>query len=255
LQINTDRELLSKVLCHLLDNAIKFTKQGSVTYGFKAKGDDLEFYVKDTGVGINRDVQGKIFEKFMQENVSDTRGHEGSGLGLSIVHGILELLGGHIWLESFQGKGSAFFFTIPVGLLANEKSLDYRNSVQKTLKPLILIADDETSSSQFVQQILNKEGIDSIIVSNGKQAVEACHQNQMISMVLMDLKMPVMDGFESTKRIKSFCPHLIVIAVTAYALSGDEKRALEAGCDDYIAKPFEREMLLKKLRKYGTTGN
>ena len=255
LLINTDRGLLSKVLCHLLDNAIKFTKQGSVTYGFIVKGGHLEFYVKDTGVGIHRDVQEKIFEKFMQENISDTRGYEGSGLGLSITHGILELLGGHIWLESVQGKGSAFFFTIPVGVLADDKSLDYRNSVQKTLKPLILIADDETSSSQFVQSILNKEGIDSFVVSDGKHAVEACHQNQMISMVLMDLKMPFMDGFEATKRIKSLCPDLIVIAVTAYALSGDEKRALDAGCDDYIAKPFEKEMLLKKLRKYGTTGS
>jgi len=251
LQINTDRGLLSKVLCHLLDNAIKFTNQGSVTFGCEIRGADLEFYVKDTGVGINPEVQEKIFEKFVQENVADTRGHEGSGLGLSIVRGILELLGGHIRLESVKGEGSSFFFTLPFGMLADEKTADPGNSIQKTVKPLILIADDEPSSSLFVQRILNKEGIESIIVTDGKQAVEACHQNLMISMVLMDMKMPVMDGVEATKRIKSFCPHLPVIAVTAYALSGDEKRALDAGCDDYVAKPFEKELLLKKMRKFG----
>ncbi len=114
LHINSDQELLLKVLSHLVDNAIKFTKQGTVSFGFEVKGPELEFFVKDTGVGINKEAQPTIFDKFMQENVSDTRGYEGSGLGLSIAKGMVELLGGRIWLESSKGSGSAFYFTIPV---------------------------------------------------------------------------------------------------------------------------------------------
>ena len=119
LHINSDHELLFKVLSHLVDNAVKFTREGTVCVGFEVKGNELEFFVKDTGIGINRDLQATIFDKFTQENISDTRGHEGSGLGLSISKGFVELLGGCIWIESSKGEGSAFFFTLPNDLTAN----------------------------------------------------------------------------------------------------------------------------------------
>jgi signal transduction histidine kinase len=111
--INSDQGLLYKVLRHLVDNSVKFTKTGFVSYGFDVKGNELEFFVKDTGVGIKKEIQPTIFDKFIQENTFDTRGHEGSGLGLSIVKGIVELLGGRVWLESEKNAGSSFFFTIP----------------------------------------------------------------------------------------------------------------------------------------------
>ena len=249
--LNSDYELLRKVLHHLVDNAIKFTRQGTVDLGFEIKGNELEFFVKDTGLGISQEAQATIFDNFWQENLSDTRGHEGSGIGLSIVKGILQLLGGRIWLESTKGKGSSFYFTIPLDITDVETQVSTINRVNSDTRPLILIAEDETSGSLLLERILRKAGLDVLLVSNGQLAVEACRQNPVISIVLMDLKMPVMDGYEATKQIKAINPILPVIAITAYALSGDEKKSLEAGCDDYIAKPFEQETLLLKLRKFG----
>ena len=248
--INSDVELLRKVLCHLVDNAIKFTKQGTVSLGFDVKGNEAEFYVKDTGTGINQELQGTIFDKFMQEDVSNTRGHEGTGLGLSIVKGIVELLGGRTRLESVKGIGSSFYFTIPVEITFEVKPVAKETAEGSGKRPLILIAEDEESGSVLLEIILEKEGFDSLIVSDGSEAVEACMQNPMISLVLMDLKMPVMNGFDATKKIKSSRPKLPVIAITAYALSGDEYRALEAGCDDYIAKPIGADVLLEKIKKF-----
>ena len=251
MQINSDYDLLGKVLNHLVENAIKFTKHGTVSFGYQVKGSELEFFVEDTGIGIKKELQAIIFDKFMQENASNTRSHEGSGLGLSIAKGLVELLGGRIWCESVKSEGSAFFFTIPVEVNIHEKPVDQEITVGESIKPLILIAEDEVSSSFLLERILQKYGVEKVVVTNGQQAVDACRNNPMITMVLMDLRMPVLDGFEATKIIKSFKPKLPVIAVTAYAMSGDERRALDAGCDDYIAKPFERELLIRKLKKYG----
>jgi PAS domain S-box-containing protein len=253
LYINSDQELLHNVLSHLVDNAIKFTDQGRVSLGFETKGNEFEFFITDTGVGINKEVQPTIFDKFMQENVSNTRGHEGCGLGLPIAKGIVELLGGRIWFESGKGQGSAFYFTIPVEMAADKIPVNHETGLNTNGKPLILIAEDDLSGSLLLERILRKQGVDILVVNDGQKAVAACRQNPVISLVLMDLKMPVLDGFEATKQIKSFKPSLPIIAITAYALSGDENRALKAGCDDYIAKPFETELLLGKLKKYGIT--
>jgi signal transduction histidine kinase/CheY-like chemotaxis protein len=250
--INSDRELLRTVLCHLVDNAVKFTKQGTVSFGFEVKGNEAEFYVNDTGTGINQELQATIFDKFMQEDIANTRGHEGSGLGLSIVKGIVELLGGRIWLESEKGKGSSFFFKLPVEIVSDGKPAIKAKPGSSAIQPLILIVEDEESGSLLLKRILDKEGFDSLVVFDGLQAVDNCRQNPRISLVLMDLKMPVMSGFEATRVIKSFRPELPVIAITAYALSGDENRALEAGCDDYIAKPIGLDILLEKIKRYNT---
>ncbi|MEI6433705.1 MAG: ATP-binding protein, partial [Bacteroidota bacterium] len=251
LQINSDSELLSKVLHHLVDNAIKFTNYGSITFGFEENNSELKFFVKDTGVGIKKESQANIFDSFMQANPSDTRGHEGSGLGLSIVKGIVELLGGSVWLESEIDNGSSIFFTIPVEITGDEQPVFQKTVVKTTGKPLILIAEDEESGRLLLIRILQKKEVDLLIVNDGRQAVDACHSNPTISLVLMDLKMPIMDGFVATEMIKAFRPDLPVIAITAYALSGDENRAFDAGCDDYIAKPFDMEALLKKINKHG----
>ncbi len=253
LHIISDNELLFKILHHLLDNAVKFTRQGNVSFGFAVKNGELEFFVIDTGVGINQDAQATIFDRFWQENVSDTRGYEGSGLGLAIVKGLIELLGGRIWFESVKGKGSSFFFTIPAETAVAEKPAIQEISQITSGKPLILVAEDEVSGSLLLEHILQEEGIEVLVVTDGQQAVDECRKNFMITLVLMDLKMPVMNGFQATKEIKSIRPNLPVIAITAYALSGDESRALKAGCDDYIAKPFDREELIRKLKKFGVS--
>jgi len=251
----SDRELLNKVLGRLVDNAIKFTKQGDVIVGFTVKDDKPEFFVKDTGEGISPKDQVLVFERFAQADSASLRAHDGSGLGLSIAKGIVELLGGSLRLESEKGEGATFFFTVPVEMTSVENiSIEETKSVKEE-KPLILIVEDEESNSFLIAQILDREGLAFLVATDGKQAVEACRKNPMISLVLMDLKMPVMNGFEATGVIKTLLPHLPVIAITAYALSGDKKRALDAGCDDYLSKPVSKEALLTKLKQFGVTSS
>ncbi len=249
--IKSDPELLNKVMNHLIDNAIKYTKAGFIEFGSRIAEKDVVLFVKDSGIGISVSEQQRIFEHFSQGDVSNTRDHEGSGLGLSIAKGLVELLGGRIWVESVKGEGSSFFVTIPMEDTETENLVTPLKSIEKSDKPLILIADDEETNCMLLERILRKEGIDVVVVTDGQQAVEACRQNEAISMVLMDLKMPVMDGFEATKIIKGFNPDLPVIALSAFALSGDEKRALAAGCNDYMTKPLRKDLLLRKLLQYG----
>ncbi|MCX6268637.1 MAG: response regulator [Bacteroidetes bacterium] len=255
LNINTDAELLNKILFHLIDNAIKFTKTGSIVVGCKVVDDYVEFIVKDSGIGISMKDQGHIFNNFIQGDNSNTRYHEGSGLGLSIAKGLTELLGGRIWIDSVVGEGSSFYFTIPIDQSCPEQAVNQNSSFDLPQKPLILVADDEETNCVLLARILRKEELEVLIVTNGQQAVDACRKNPSVSLILMDLKMPVMDGFEATRNIKAFNPHLPVIALTAYALGGDEKRVLEAGFDDYLTKPLKKELLMRKLIQYGITGS
>ena len=251
-KVNSDPELLRKVLDHLVENAIKFTEKGSIMIGTRMLEHDVEVSVKDSGIGIHEELMDRIFDTFLQADVSITRKHEGSGLGLAIVKGIIELLGGKIWVKSIEGAGSTFAFTIPKDSVAvNPSELSGNTaSVEPETRPLVLIAEDDQINILLLVTMLNKTRANVWHVENGLMAVECCRQHPEVSLVLMDLKMPEMDGFEATRQIKSFRPGLPIIAVTAFAMPGDRDRAINAGCDDYIAKPFEREVLLEKLKKY-----
>ena len=250
--INSDEELLAKALDHLIDNAIKFTEQGSVVFGFALKGTELEFFVKDTGMGISAEDQQFVFDHFAQADSSNIRIHEGSGLGLSIAKGLAELLQGRITLDSEKGKGSSFILTIPLEILNDEPGNDrVIKAGRKKEKSLVLIVEDEESNKMFLAKILQKEGIDFLVVSDGRKAVEACRQNPLITLVLMDIKMPVMNGYTATTEIKAFAPDLPVIAITAYAQSGDKQKAFDAGCNDYLSKPVSKDALLEKLKIHG----
>ncbi len=251
LVINSDQELLSKVLTHLIDNAIKYTKSGPIEFGCNVLNEEIVMFVKDSGIGINLKEQQHIFDHFNQGDGSYTRDQEGSGLGLSIAKGLMELLGGRIWVESEKGVGSSFFIALPHKPVSIQEPSDKKTFIESSAKPLILIADDEETNSLLLEKLLNKEGLEFLVVNDGQQAVEACQNNKNISLVLMDLKMPVMDGFEATRRIKAFNPELPVIALSAFALSGDEKRALAAGCNDYMTKPLRKDLLIRKLLQYG----
>jgi PAS domain S-box-containing protein len=253
MQVNTDIELLKKALKHLLDNAAKFTRQGSITAGLKRKNEHWEFFVKDTGEGIAENALQHIFETFQQEEASSTRGYEGSGLGLSIVKGIIGLLGGKVWVESEKGKGTTFFFTLPADGFQLQPDLNLiplRDDLKKD-KPVVLVAEDDDSNYLYTKIVLVKSGFLILRAKNGEEAVEMCRQHPEIDLVLMDIKMPVMDGMEATRKIKEFRKEIPVIALTAYAQSGDEFRILEAGCDSYLSKPVKRELLLERMEKFG----
>jgi len=252
-ELHTDYELLQKVISHLVDNAIKFTHFGSVNIGFKADREIVEIYVKDTGIGIEQNSQERIFESFMQENVSSTRGHEGSGLGLSIIKGVLNLLGGEIRVESVKGEGSTFIVSLPVehGILHSDGS--WKPLINKELNglPVMLIADDESTHRIYLDSFLKKYTSRIFQARNGREAVDLCREHPEIQLVMMDIKMPVLDGFEATREIKSFRNDILIIAFTAYAMNRDRKAALDAGCDDYVAKPTDSDGLLEVLKKHG----
>jgi PAS domain S-box-containing protein len=248
----SDEGLLEKVLFHLLDNAIKFTIKGSITFGGHYTNGEIELFVKDTGSGIELEAQSSVFEIFMQEDLANTRGYEGSGLGLSIAKGLVELMGGRIRMESKKGKGSIFYVTLPSESETDSKTestVIVKNKTIKSETSVILIAEDDESNSSFCQMILKKNDFDFLLAFNGKEALELCLTHPEISLVLMDIKMPVMDGLEATHKIKEFRKDLPIIGVTAFAMTGDKEKVLEAGCDDYLSKPVKSDLLLSVINK------
>lgn len=250
-EIISDKELHFKLLSHLLDNAVKFTHSGAVIFGYKIQGKAAEFFVTDTGIGIEPEFQSKVFDNFRQFETTTTRDYEGSGLGLSITRGIVELLGGSIQLDSRVGGGSTFRVMIPYQTLSTkntENELDTSDGICAK-KPVILLVEDDLANFSLQEKIIRKAGYNVIPASNGREALDQIEKNSSISAVIMDLKMPVMDGYEATRRIKKTRPGLPVIAVTAFAMTGDENKALEAGCDHYLAKPIMETDLVKVLSK------
>jgi len=254
--ILTDRELLEKIFSHLIENAIKFTVHGSINIGFSLKPGAAEFFVIDTGAGIADDIQARVFEPFFQEPVTGIKNQSGSGLGLSIIRGLITILGGGIRLESKKSKGTSFFFTLPSdeGIISEEIPISHPDQTLTAPLPVILIAEDDLYSDFFMETILQSKASVIFKATNGKKAVDLVIKHPEISIVLMDIKMPIMDGLEATKKIKSLRKDLPVIAITAYAFSTDRKKASEAGCDDFLPKPVSKEALLEILEKYtGTT--
>ncbi len=251
-EIKSDETLLVKILEQLIDNAIKFTTEGNIQIGYEIQKEFLKFFVSDTGKGISHDKQKMIFEPFSQEDTSTTRGHEGSGLGLTIAKGFAEALGGSIWLDSEKGKGSTFFFTILYKPVAQqEKRMDEITTLkEKTGDAPILIAEDDDANFLYLESVLGLMGYQNLHAINGQEAVQMCLDHPEIALVLMDIKMPVMNGIEATKKIKQVRPDLPVIAITAHAQTGDEQRILDAGCDAYAPKPVSRKKLNILINTY-----
>ena len=251
--IITDATKLTQVISNLLGNALKFTEQGSVNFGYYVKDQQLEFYIEDSGMGIPLDMQEIIFNRFRQIETTDKRLFGGSGLGLSISKAYVELLGGKMWLTSELGKGSVFYFTIPYKN-TNTKKLPEIPSVKESgfefiTNKTVLIAEDEISNFILLDEMFLDSGITIIRAANGIEAVNLCKSHKNIDLVLMDLKMPEMDGYEATRRIKEFRPELPIIAQTAYSTADDINKALECGCSDFISKPLSQELLLSKMNE------
>jgi len=249
--IITDETKFLQVFTNLIGNALKFTEQGFVTYGYEIKNNKLQFYVEDTGIGISKEMHKEIFKRFRQIETTNVRQFGGSGLGLAISKAYVELLGGKMWVKSVLGKGSTFYFTIPFvhvrkNNLSENRSDDPLNDVIN-LPKTILVAEDEDSNFKFLEVLLSNKNIKIIRAVNGLEATKIVTANDEIDLVLMDIKMPEMNGYEATKQINSLKPHLPIIAQTAYSNEVDKQKALACGCADYISKPINADLLLSKI--------
>jgi signal transduction histidine kinase/CheY-like chemotaxis protein len=252
--IFTDKQRLVQVLNNLISNAFKFTHQGQISFGYEKKGEMLEFFVKDTGTGIPKHMHQVIFERFRQvEDAASQNNTKGTGLGLAISQKLVELLGGTIYIESEENKGTTFYFTIPYVKPSSEDLKEHLPTEQTTEEPIIthtfLIAEDEEVNYLFLYELLVKPNVMIVHAKNGIEAVEWCKKGLPFDLVLMDIKMPGMDGITATQKIKKMRPNLPIIIQSAYAMDVDKERAIEAGCSAFITKPIIKEQLLDTVNK------
>ncbi len=263
--VRGDSARMQQVLTNLISNAIKFTRAGSVHVEVTESVEDdasgtaaVLFSVTDTGIGIAAEVQARLFRPFVQADSSTTREYGGTGLGLAIARQLVELMGGAIGVESEPGRGSRFWFTVPLAILSRAP-VTARPALREELPPLrgrILLVEDNLLNQQVAQHVLRSFGLDVAVVANGCDAVAACTEGDFDA-VLMDCLMPEMDGFEATRHIRRHeaagsqpARHLPIIAMTANALAGDRERCMAAGMDDYVPKPFQRQMLHHLLARW-----
>ncbi len=250
--IITDIEKLYGILTNLVKNAIKYTDTGAIEFGYTVKGEIIEFYIIDTGIGIAKERLDAIFERFIQADITDKMARQGAGLGLSIAKAYVTMLGGKIWVESKENVGSKFYFTIPringkVKEIVNSDSIKAEENKIKNLK--ILIADDDDASNQLLSIYVKDFAKEIITVITGREAIEKCKMNNDIDVVLMDIQMPDINGYEATRKIRKFNKNVIIIAQTAFALTGDKEKSIAAGCNDYISKPIQKgdlEIIIQK---------
>jgi signal transduction histidine kinase/ActR/RegA family two-component response regulator len=250
-KIKMDEVKLRQILMNLLNNALKFTEQGEICFGYKTSDDaELMFFVQDTGIGIAPENHQIIFERFRQVDAGKSKINTGSGLGLSISRAYVELMGGTIELISDLGKGSEFKIIFPY-LQQNYqpkkvKKEEIIQPIYSNGQKVIVVAEDDDINWYYIEEILSRYNYKLIRAENGKEAVDLCRENENVDLVLLDIKMPVMDGFEALEKIKGIKPKLPVIAQTAYALPNDVEK-IKALFDDYIIKPINQQLLIEKI--------
>jgi hypothetical protein len=253
--LKTDREKLYAILTNLVKNAIKYSEKGTIEIGYSRNADFIEFYVKDTGIGIPEDKHALIFDRFIQTNDTSSRSCEGVGLGLAICKAYVEMLGGKLWLESKEEEGSVFYFTIPYILKTDEPVLiqDIRLKPMEicrvnTLK--VLIVEDDAASEMLLAIALKKFSKETIIVRNGIDAVDTLRKYKDIDLIMMDFMLPGLNGYEATRQIRQFNKDVLIIAQTACGFLEDRDKAMEAGCDDYISKPIDNSELNEIITRH-----
>ena len=253
LAIYTDPFRLKQILMNLLSNAVKFTEEGEIVLGLEEHPEGILFYVKDSGIGIREEKQNVIFDRFMQGHETKTKLYGGTGLGLAISRNLTEILGGQIGVKSKSGEGATFWFTLP----RNEVPLKYEAALRAPLSDVrswegkkLLIAEDDHSNYYFLYEALKDTGMEILWAKDGQETLELFREHSDLDMVLMDINMPLLNGYECTKIIKKERPELSVIAQTAYAMSGERAISREAGCDDYLPKPIKVNELLDTLAKH-----
>lgn len=255
-----DKQKLWKILSNLLNNSLKFTENGIVEFGcniedssiYESGLKDLSFYVKDTGVGIPQNKHGVVFDRFTKIDHDINKQYGGSGLGLTIVKELVELMGGRIWFESTKDAGTTFHFVIPESVMivknkSNQLAYGELSDKFHWQNRLVLIVEDDEMSYVYLKEVLKNTHIKILRAGDGAEAVKLVHQHPEIDLVLMDIKLPIMDGYEATRKIKEYRKQIPIIAQTAYAMADDKEKSFEVGCDDYITKPINRQRLLDAM--------
>lgn len=256
--ILTDPQRLRQIMTNLIENALKFTETGEIEFGYRIRedlgiGKSIDFFIQDSGIGIPEEMHKVIFERFRQVDDSHTRKYGGTGLGLTICKNLTHLMGGELTLQSQVGKGTRFTITLPMWTISPQKEepvVDKDKPKSRDWKDkVILIAEDEESNYTFLEHVLKRTGVRLLWAQNGKDAVNIA-KNEKVDLVLMDIRMPGMDGYEATEIIKKENKALPVIAQTAYALKGEKELSIGSGCDDYISKPIDITELMAILSKH-----
>ena len=271
--IRTDSTRLHQIPINLVGNAVKFTETGGIRLGVSlvesAGGGKahLCFEIMDTGMGMSQEQLGKVFEPFTQADETMTRRFGGTGLGLAISKGLVEALGGRLWAESELGHGSTFRFTVDTGPLDGVRMLENVQEGQATGKPTqeesrvaaklssrLLLCEDGFDNQRLIAFLLEKAGADVTVADNGQigldKALQAREAGQPFDVILMDMQMPVLDGYSATRKLREADYTHPIIALTAHAMTHDRQKCLDAGCDDYASKPINRADLLATIRRH-----
>jgi len=254
--IYTDSIRVEQILFNLIDNAFNSTNEGTIEFGYQLDTNEvIKFYVRDTGIGIEPEQQKNIFKRFLTLERPYIKSTEGSGLGLSICKGLVNLLGGNIWFKTEMGVGTTFFFTIPYKMLSPEGNEIQTNEKNRPgdydfTNKLILVVEDDLISFQLIEALLSRTNAKLIHVKNGEDAVEVCKINSEIDLVIMDMRLPFITGYEATEQILLHNPEIKIIAQTANVFNDDKNKCFKVGCIDYIAKPIDPDEFLKIISKY-----
>jgi len=238
----------------LINNAIKFTDEGEIEFGYFLRPENTPvFYVKDTGIGIPKDKQTAIFNRFQKVSEDSTRIYDGSGLGLTISKNLVELMGGKMWVESESGKGSCFYFTLPYEPVKEKSNSNPASTSQAKYNwngKTILVVEDDLTSQEYLKESIAKTHAEVKVSETGKRALQECSNDQSIDLILMDIRLPDINGLDVTREIREMNNQVPVIAQTAYAMTEDRDTCISAGANDYLSKPIEVDDLLSMIDKY-----
>ena len=260
MHLYSDQTKLRQVLTNILDNAFKFTSKGQIVFGYEVAGKNIRFFVKDTGFGIPENLHQKIFERFFKVEMPDNSFMVGSGLGLPISKSLTELLGGDVWVESSGKDGTELCFTIPINdeiAVAKSDRVHRQDHVQQSHEYdfsdiTILIAEDDMYNQMYFEEILSQTNAWIIMAMNGKEAIDYINENPDIKIALLDIRMPGMDGLEVAREIRKKSRNIVLIAQTAYSQEQEREIAIQAGFDEFISKPINREEILRLIKYYIT---
>lgn len=263
--LTTDTYRMRQILINLVSNAIKYTSEGCVSIQLSADEEHVRFAVKDTGEGVSESEIESLFVPFVQLGNQAARRSDSSGLGLSIAHQLAVLLGGDLEVESVQGEGSVFTLVLPASLPENTVMVNSFGHVQAgdiggkhrmsssrvadQISGRVLVAEDGPDNQRLINYMLTRVGLEVVVVDNGRQAVDTLTEDHGFDLVLMDMQMPILDGYQATRELRALGFKLPIVALTAHAMAGVRKECVDAGCDEYLAKPINRARLYATVRR------